>query len=215
MTKVGVYGSGQVGESLANGLLKHGYSVMRGSRSVDRLREWQSKAGPNAQVGSPEETAKFGDILVLAVKGSAAEAALDVCGLGNLNGKVIIDTTNPLADAPPQNGVLQFFTSLDESLMERLQRKVPKAHFVKAFSCVGNAVMVDPDFGDMKPSMFICGNHSAAKEKVSDILTKFGWDIADMGSVEAARAIEPLCMLWCIIGFTQNEWTHAFKLLRK
>ena len=99
--------------------------------------------------------------------------------------------------------------------MERLQKKAPEAYFVKAFSCVGNGVMVDPDFGDTKPTMFICGNHSAAKEKVVEILTQFGWETEDMGGAEAARAIEPLCMLWCIPGFKQNQWTHAFKLLKK
>ena len=215
MTKVAVFGSGQVGEALANGLVKHGYSVMRASRSPEKLEAWQANQGPGVSIGSPTEAAKFGELLVLAVKGGAAEAAIDLCGPDNLAGKVVIDATNPLADAPPENGVLKFFTNLDESLMERLQRKAPQAHFVKAFSCVGNAMMVDPDFGNIKPSMFICGNHSAAKEKVVEILHKFGWEVEDMGGVEAARAIEPLCMLWCIPGFKRNSWTHAFKLLKK
>ena len=63
--------------------------------------------------------------------------------------------------------------------------------------------------------MFICGNDEDAKQTVSKILDSFGWETADMGMVEAARAIEPLCMLWCISGILRNEWTHAFKLLKK
>ena len=215
MQKIGVIGSGQVGQALADGLLKHGYQVMRASRSPEKLEAWKKTAGSKAQVGTPEQAARFGEALILAVKGTAAEAALQLCGKQNLAGKTVIDTTNPIAESPPQNGVIQFFTNFDESLMERLQRAVPDAHFVKAFSCVGNALMVDPDFGDIKPTMFICGNHSAAKEQTSEILTKFGWEIEDMGSAEAARAIEPLCMLWCIPGFLRNQWSHAFKLLKK
>jgi predicted dinucleotide-binding enzyme len=151
----------------------------------------------------------------LAVKGAAAEATLDLCGVETLAGKVVIDTTNPIADAPPENGVIKFFTNLDESLMERLQKKAPQAHFVKAFSSVGNALMVDPDFGDIKPTMFICGNDSGAKGKVVELLEAFRWEVEDLGAVEAARAIEPLCMLWCIPGFKRNQWMHAFKLLQK
>ena len=215
MTKVAVLGSGQVGETLANGFIKHGYEVMRASRSPEKLKEWQATAGQRASVGTPEAAAKFGELVVLAVKGSAAEAALGLCGVKNLVGKVVIDATNPLADEAPENGVLKFFTSLDESLMERLQRKAEGAHLVKAFSCVGNALMVDPNFGNAKPTMFICGNHSAAKEKVAEVLQAFGWEVADMGGVQAARAIEPLCMLWCIPGFKENSWMHAFKLLKK
>ena len=112
------------------------------------------------------------------------------------------------------NGVLKFFTNLDESLMERLQREFAAARFVKAFNSVGNAFFVNPQFKDGKPTMFICGNDEGAKKIVKGILDQFGWETADMGKVEAARAIEPLCMLWLIPGFLRNEWKHAFKLLR-
>lgn len=181
MTKVGVVGSGQVGEALANGLLKHGYEVMRASRSPDKLADWKAKAGDRAHTGTPAEATEFGDLVVLAVKGSAAEAAVDSCGVERLAGKVVIDTTNPIANAPPENGVIKFFTDLDESLLEKLQKKAPAAQFVKAFSCVGNAQMVDPDYGGIKPSMFICGNEASAKAKVSELLTQFGWEVEDMG----------------------------------
>jgi 8-hydroxy-5-deazaflavin:NADPH oxidoreductase len=131
-----------------------------------------------------------------------------------LAGKPVIDATNPIADLPPVNGVLQYFTGPNESLMERLQAAVPAAHFVKAFNSVGNAQMVNPTLAGGPPTMFIAGNHAAAKTSVTALLSQLGWTAADMGQAEAARAIEPLCMLWCIPGFLRNEWSHAFKLLQ-
>jgi predicted dinucleotide-binding enzyme len=148
------------------------------------------------------------------VKGAAAADALRLAGAANLGVKVIIDTTNPIADAPPDHGVLRFFTSLEDSLMERLQREFASARFVKAFNSVGNALMVNPVLKGGRPTMFICGNDQDAKRIVTQVLDQFGWDIADMGTVEAARAIEPLCILWCIPGFLRNDWAHAYKVLQ-
>lgn len=145
----------------------------------------------------------------------AALDALKAAGATNLAGKPVIDATNPIADAPPANGVLKFFTSLDQTLMESLQSAFPDAHFVKAYNSVGNARMINPQFPGGKATMFICGNDDKAKAIVRGINDQFGWETTDMGMAEAARAIEPLCMLWCILGFKQNEWTHAFKLLHK
>ena len=147
------------------------------------------------------------------MKGSVAENAIAQCGEA-LNGKVVLDATNPIADAPPTNGVLAFFTGPNDSLLERLQKRAPKARFVKAFNCVGSALMVNPKLSS-KPSMFICGNDTAAKEQARAILDRFGWETEDMGAVEAARAIEPLCMLWCIHGILRNDWgNRAFKVVR-
>jgi len=213
--KIGILGSGDVGKTLASGFIKHGYEVMIGTRSPEKLSEWKAKAGKSGRVGSFAEAAAFGDTLVLAAKGTTAKDTLQLAGVNKLKGKTIIDATNPLAEAPPVNGVLKFFTSLDNSLMEQLQAAFPEARFVKAFSIVGNALMVNPDFGDIKPTMFICGNDAAAKKEAGKILDQFGFEVEDMGSVEAARAIEPLCMLWCIPGFLRNDWMHAFKLLKK
>jgi predicted dinucleotide-binding enzyme len=184
MKKIGILGSGVVGRALAAGFLKHGYSVTVGTGTPAKLSEWNSKE------------------------------AVEKAGAHSFSGKTVIDTTNPIADAPPQNGVLKFFTTLDDSLMEQLQRKYPQAKFVKAFSCVGSALMVNPAFPGGKPSMFISGNNAEAKAEVGTILGQFGWETEDMGTAESARAIEPLCMLWCIPGFQRNQWMHAFKLLK-
>jgi predicted dinucleotide-binding enzyme len=215
MRRIAIIGSGVVGEALAKGFLKYGYEVMRASRDASKLGDWVRQAGTKASVGTFAEAAPWGDTVVLAVKGTAAEAAIDMCGADALAGKTVIDATNPIADAAPEDGVLRYFTDINHSLMEKLQEKIPAAKFVKAFSCVGNAFMVDPDFPDTKPTMFICGNDEDAKRDVSSLLTQFGWETEDMGSAIAARAIEPLAMLWCIPGFRENCWTHALKLLKK
>ena len=214
-TRVGVLGSGKVGEVLANGFLKHGYEVMRGSRDPAKLAEWKSTAAAGCSTGTMADAANFGEIVVLAVKGNAAEPTVQQIGAAALAGKVVIDTTNPISDAPPTNGVLHYFTTLEQSLMERLQKLAPEARFVKAFNSVGNNFMVDPDFGGIKPTMFICGNDASAKARVQEVLAKFGWEWDDIGGVEGARAIEPLCILWCAPGFNRGQWNHAYKVLRK
>ena len=207
MTNVAVLGSGQVGDTLSNGFLAHGYAVMRATREPAKL------AGKAAKVGTYAEAAAWGEIIVLAVKGLVAEEVIDQCGAANLAGKTIIDATNPIGNEPPENGVIRYFTGANESLMERLQKKEPAANFVKAFNSVGDALMVNPKL-EATPTMFICGNDAGAKQRTTEILVKFGWDVADMGGVEAARPIESLCILWCIPGFLRNDWMHAFKLVK-
>jgi hypothetical protein len=213
--KVGVLGSGVVAQALANGFLENDFAVKLGTRDSTKLSGWLKGAGSSASVGTFAEAAAFGEMIVLAAKGSSAPDVLRLAGTENLKGKTVVDTTNPIADSPPINGVIQYFTGPNESLMERLQKQVPEANFVKCFSSVGSALMVNPNFGGVKPTMFICGNSAAAKEEVKGMLTIFGWETQDMGMVEAARAIEPLAMLWCIPGLRQNSWMHAFKLLKK
>jgi len=211
--RIGILGSGGVGKTLAAGFLAHGHDVTIGTRTPAKLSEWAAEHR-NGKIGTVADAVATSELVVLAVKGSAAVDALRAAGAANLRGKVVIDTTNPIADAPPDNGVLKFFTTLDESLMERLQREFPEARFVKAFNSVGSGRMVNPRFTGGQPTMFICGDDAAAKQTVRGVLDQFGWETADMGGAEAARAIEPLCILWCIPGFLRQEWSHAFKLLR-
>lgn len=212
--KIGVLGSGTVAQTLAGGFLKHGYEVTMGTRDTAKLADWRAQ-NPKAHVGSFSDAAAFGETIVLAVKGTAAAEALRAAGDRNLAGKLVMDTCNPIADLPPSKGVLHFFTTLDESLMERLQEDFPSARLVKVFNSVGAPRMVNPEFKSGTPTMFICGDDPRAKTSATKILADFGWEAADMGGVEAARAIEPLCMLWCIPGFLHNQWTHAFKLLKE
>jgi len=211
--KIGVLGSGEVAKVLASGFLKHGHQVTIGSRTPDKLAEWAAQ-NPGGKTGTFAEAAAFGELVVLAVKGTAAADALRLAGVENLKGKTVADATNPSADAPPVNGLLQFFTSYNQSLMEQLQSEFSGAHFVKVFNSVGAAFMVNPQFPGGPPTMFICGDSEAAKKQVTGVLDQFGWETADMGGVQSARAIEPLALLWCLPGFTKNQWTHAFKLLK-
>lgn len=210
--KLGVLGSGEVARVLASGFLKHGHQVKLGSRSPEKLSDWLT-ANPGGTTGTFAEAANFGEVVILAVKGTAAQEALTLAGENNLAGKTVIDACNPVADKPPVNGVFELFTGPNESLLEKLQAAFPAVHLVKAFNSVGAPRMIDPKYKEGKPTMFICGNSDAARKQVAALLDEVGWETADMGSVEAARAIEPLCILWCIPGFTRNEWTHAFKLL--
>jgi 8-hydroxy-5-deazaflavin:NADPH oxidoreductase len=209
--KVGVIGSGVVAQTLGAGFLKHGHEVALGTRDPAKLKDWAAKH--KAAVKSFAEAAAFGDVVVLAVAGGAAlEAAKQA---GGLAGKTVIDATNPIGGWPPVNGVLSFFTPQNESLLERLQKAYPNGHFVEAFNSVGNGQMVNPHFAGGRPTMFICGDDAGAKRTVAQILDQFGWETEDMGAVEAARAIEPLCKLWCIPGVGRGDWSaHAFKLLR-
>jgi predicted dinucleotide-binding enzyme len=213
--KIGIIGSAEVGQTLGKAFLSEGHSVMLGSRDAHKpeLAQWQ-KDNPKGQTGTFKDVARFGELLALAVAGSAAEDAIRLGGKENFTGKILIDATNPIDKKPPVNGVLSFFTTLEESLMERLQRLVPEAKLVKAFNSVGSSFMYKPSFPGGTPTMFICGNDADAKKTVTGILTAFGWETEDMGLVESARAIEPLCLLWCIPGFIRNQWTHAFKLLK-
>src|SRR5580704_14944643 len=166
MSTIAVLGSGQVGGTLSDGFLQHGHEVMRGSRDAAKLASWKAAAGAKAHAGTFAEAAAWGDSVVLAVKGGAAEAVIAQAGPTHLAGKTVMDTTNPIADAPPQNGVLRFFTDVNESLMERLQKKAPDARFVKVFSCVGSGFMVSPKLPGGPPTMFICGDDTRAKAEV-------------------------------------------------
>jgi len=207
MKKVGIIGSGAVAKALAKGFVSIGYEVKMGTRDQNKLADVQ-----NVSVGSFEESANFADILVLAVKGSVASDVLKQIRTDN---KIVIDTTNPIGDQPPVNGVLQYFTTQNSSLGEILQKENPNTHIVKAFNSVGSAFMVNPDFGGIKPTMFICGNSDGAKSKVKEILTAFNWETEDVGKIESAGPVEALCQLWCLPGFLNNQWSQAFKLLKK
>lgn len=210
--RVGVLGSGNVAQTLATGFKKHGYDVKIGTREPAKLAEFSRTSG--IPVGDFSQVATHGEILVLAVKGLAAIEAVKTAGPANFSGKIVIDTTNPIAAEPPQNGVVRYFTGANDSLMERLQAAYRDVRFVKAWNSIGAAFMVNPSFPGGPPTMFIAGNDAAAKKDVTAILTQFGWATEDMGLAESARPIEALCQLWCAPGMLRNQWTHAFKLLK-
>ncbi len=211
--KIGIIGSGNVGQALAAGFLKHGHQVMLGTRDPQKpeVQEWLKKHA-GAQVGTFAETARFAEFAVLATLGGAAESAIQLAGPENLAGKVVMDTTNPIA-GPPVDGILPFTTGPNESLAEKVQAAAPMSYVVKAFNSVGSPQMVNPHYEQGTPTMFFCGNDAGAKAKVAEVITQFGWEPFDCGNLTGARAVEPLCRLWCLPGFLRNQWTHAFKVL--
>lgn len=211
--RFGVLGSGQVGRTLAKGLRRHGYEVRIGTRTPGKLAGFCQETGISE--GSFAEVAEWSEVVVLAVLGVAAMDALALAGSAHLAGKPVLDTCNPIAEGvAPEDGVLRFFTGPNESLMERLQQAHLAARFVKVWSSVGAGLMVNPSLPGGRPTMFICGNDPEAKGVVTRLLDQFGWDSEDMGRATAARAIEPLCQLWCIPGFLRNDWMHAFRMVR-
>lgn len=214
--KVGVLGSGIVGQVLGSGFVKHGHQVMMGTRDpkAEEVTEWLAKTR-GAAAGTFADAVRFGDLIVLAVLGRIVDKVIELTGPENFASKTVMDATNPLADSPPLNGVLQYTTGPNESLGEKIQSLLPKAHVVKAFNSVGNTRMINPHFEQGVPTMFMCGDHEAAKGQVAEIIRQFGWEPVDCGGMVAARALEPLCMLWCIPGFLRNQWTHAFKVLTR
>lgn len=218
--KIGVLGSGDVGRVLGAGFARFGHEVKLGSREPkqDKLKAWVGEAGVRASTGSFGEAATFGEIVVLAVLGAAAENVIKLAGPQNFAGKVVIDTTNPLdfAGVDFAKGIgPKMFVGTTDSLGERVQRWLPQAKVVKAFNTVGNPHMVQPDFPGGPPDMFICGNDAAAKQTVTQLLKEFGWPAVDIGSIEGARYLEALAMIWISHFFKTGTGNHAFKLLRK
>lgn len=214
--KVGILGTGDVGRTLGNAFLATGHQVMMGSREAanEKALAWAQAAGAGsaASTGTFADAAKFAEVAVLALSWTGTENALKLAGAENLAGKVIIDAINPLnfgARGP------ELALGFSDSAGEQVQRWLPDAHVVKAFNSVGYAQMFKPEFPDGPPDMFICGNNDAAKKTVTDILMSFGWSTIDVGGIEGARLLEPLCILWINYAMRAQSYSHAFKLLRK
>ena len=214
--KVGVLGSGVVGQVLGAGFVSRGNEVKLGTRDPgkEKVKEWVAKNGAKASAGTFEETAKFGELLVLSTLWEATKTVIDLAKPESFSGKVVIDTTNALdfsKGVPPKLAV-----GWSSSAGEQVQKWLPKARVVKCFNMVGNAHMVDPQFPGGPPDMFLAGNDAEAKNQVSKICTEFGWPGAiDSGGIEAARYLEPLAMVWILEYFRTGNPNHAFKMLRK
>ncbi|MEZ5519675.1 MAG: NAD(P)-binding domain-containing protein [Gammaproteobacteria bacterium] len=216
--KIGVLGTGDVGRVLAAGLAGVGHEVMIGTRdpSQQKMTDWLSDAGKGVNAGSFAEAAAFGELLILAIGWSNVKNAIDLTGVENFAGKVLLDATNPLRfDAEGKPPVLDIGHT--DSAGETVQRWLPDARVVKAFNIVGNPHMISPDFPDGKPDMFICGNDAAAKQTAGSLIKELGWPpVIDLGGIENARYLEPLAMVWIVHFFnTGFNGNHAFKLLRK
>jgi predicted dinucleotide-binding enzyme len=199
--RIAVLGSGQVGRALARGWTAHGHEVRLGTRqeSVEDLA-----------VGRPAEVVADADLVVLAVQGAAA-VELVTSLAAQLEGRVLVDATNPLE---PGGSGPALFVGTTDSLGERVQRAAPGARVVKAYNTVGNGLMVDPQLPGGPPTMFLAGDDADAKERVAGLLRDTGWEVADLGGIAASRWLEAMCMAWVAYGATHGTWDHAFKLLR-
>jgi predicted dinucleotide-binding enzyme len=213
--KIGILGTGDVGQSLGRGFAELGHDVKMGTRDPksEKVAAWVAKTGARASSGTFAEAAEFGEVVVIATLWSGTENALRLAGPERFANKVVIDATNPLVFKPGLPPALALGHS--DSGGEQVQRWLPRARVVKCFNTAGHAHMVQPQFPGGPPDMFLCGNDEAAKTTVARILKDFGWPAIDIGGIEGARELEPLCILWVKIGMRTGAWNHAFKLIRK
>jgi 8-hydroxy-5-deazaflavin:NADPH oxidoreductase len=214
--KVGVLGTGVVGKRLAAGFAGRGHEVVVGTRTPTKpeLEAWASNVKGNVRVGSFAEAARSVELVVLAINGNAALAALEAAGKAHLAGKVLIDATNPLDFSKGMPPTL--FVGLTDSLGERVQKAVPKAKVVKAFNTVPNGQMVDPHAkGQPRLEMLIAGNNPDAKRQVTEILKSFGWSgTIDVGGIDAARWLEAIVPLWVRLAGALNTYSHVWVVAR-
>jgi predicted dinucleotide-binding enzyme len=199
--RIAIVGSGQVGTALARGYQSHGHDVTIGTRKAEVA---------DLPVGAPADIIGSADLVVLAVAGSVAVDLVRELA-EPLAGKILVDATNPLDFS---TGAPRLFVGFDDSLGERVQRAAPEAKVVKAYNTVGNPLMVDPKLDGGPPTMFLGGDDEQAKATVTELLADTGWDVADLGGIEASRYLEPMCLAWVVYGARTNTWGHAFKLLR-
>lgn len=213
--KVGILGSGDVGQAIGRGFASRGHDVTLGSRTPnsEKLKKWKKQAGAKAKTGTFAQAAAHGEILVLATLGAAAEDAIALAGASNFDGKLVLDVTNPLdfSKGMPRG----LFVGTTDSLGERIQRKLPKAKVVKCFNTVSSIQMVDPRLKGAEPRMLICGNDAKAKKRTEAILKELGWACAiDVGGIDGARWLEAAVPLWVRVAQVYNTWEHIFQPLR-
>lgn len=216
--RIGILGSGDVGRALGAGFARHGWNVVVGTRKPEKLQDWLAevegadRTTGSVVVGSFADAAGHGDVAVLAVRGEAAEAVIDLAGPDRLSGTLLLDASNPLDFSVSPPGLLYGGT---DSLGERVQAMLPDARVVKCFNTVPNAQMVDPEFEAETPPMLICGDDGAAKERTEAILVELGWPgTMDVGDVTASRYLEALVPLWARIGGVLGTYDHAFAVVR-
>ncbi len=213
--KFGIIGSGDVGQSLARGLVDLGHEVMIGTRDSGRkeLVKLKDKMGKKLLLGTTTEAASFGETCFLAVAWHAGEDVIAQIR-PQLAGKIVIDVTNPLVfsdDGPPQLAVGHAISG-----GEIVQQSLPDSHVVKALNTINHHNMINPSYKSADPVMFICGNNKSAINHTGELLREFGWkDIVDIGGIEKSRLLEPLCLLWVEYGIARGTWKHGYAVLTK
>lgn len=195
--RLGILGTGIVGQTLGTKLVSIGNDVKLGGRSAtnEKAAGWVKATGRGASQGSFADAAVFGEVLFNCTSGKVSLDALRQAGAKNLDGKVLVDVANPLdfsKGMPPTLAVCN-----DDSLGEQIQREFPKARVVKSLNTMSASVMVDPKMVPGDHAIFVCGNDAAAKSQVADILKKFGWKtVIDLGDITGARGTEMILPIW-------------------
>jgi 8-hydroxy-5-deazaflavin:NADPH oxidoreductase len=193
--KIGVLGTGSVGQTLGAKLVALGHDVMMGARSAtnEKVLDFAQKTGGKA--GSFTDAAAHGELNIHCARGNSALDVLRQAGAKNLDGKTLIDVSMPLDFSqgfPPS-----LFVSNTDSLGEMIQREFPEALVVKTLHTVNAAIMIDPGKLPGNHTMFVSGNDKRAKGKAMDLLRSFGWkSIVDLGDITTARGTEMLLPLW-------------------
>jgi len=216
--RVGVLGTGMVGQGQAGKLVSLGHEVMMGARQARNAKAvaWAAGAGgpPNAREGSFADAAAFGELVINATAGEGSIDALTAAGAGSLAGKVLIDVSNPLDHSggfPPT-----LFVCNTDSLGERIQRAFPDARVVKSMNTVNINVQVDPSVIPGRHTMFLCGDDPAAKADVRALLLSYGWpdeDVLDLGDITGARAMEMNIAMWLRVASALNNWGINVKVM--
>ncbi len=214
MKKIGILGSGTVGQTLGLGFASLGHEVMIGTREPAKLKDWQAKTGARAQIGFPQEAVKFGELIVLATKWEGTRQAIELAGKDQFRHKTVIDVTNPLKSGAEGKAPM-LDVGYPDSAGKKIQEWLPDSKVVKAFNIVTASYMTNPKLQEGTPDLFIAGDHDIANKEVAEFAKKWGWSVTDIGGIENAYMLEALAMLWILYGFRNNHWTHAFKLLKK
>lgn len=193
--KIGILGTGMVGETLGTKFVQLGHQVKMGSRTANNEKavKWANTAGANASQGTFADAASFGDMVFLCLKGTVFLDIAKALSPNALAEKVVVDVSNPLEFA---NGALTLSICNTNSLGEEVQKAIPSAKVVKSFNTVNCDVMVDPAKGG-NPTMFVCGNDAGAKQQFTELIKTLGWrDIIDIGDISKSRGTEALMHLW-------------------
>jgi 8-hydroxy-5-deazaflavin:NADPH oxidoreductase len=208
--KIGILGSGYAGQTLGRAFVARGHEVRIGTRDPGKLGGWLEEVGASASAASVTECARWAELIIISILGSAVERVLGAAGPEHFAGKVVIDASDPLDFSSGRPGL---FVGTTDSLGERVQRWLPEARVVKALNTVFAAVMVEPTLSGGAPDMFIAGNDPAAKDTTRELLVAFGWSVIDLGDIQNARWLEALSLLWVVYHQRTGTLHHAFKLL--
>ncbi len=209
--KIGIIGSGNVGRALGGRWSKLGHEVVFGTRNPHgpEMQQLAAKASGKTSAASLGDAARDGEVLLLATPWPATEQI--IAGLGDLNGKILIDATNPLL--PDLSGLALGTTT---SAGEQVARWARGAKVVKAFNTVGANIMADPSFEGHKPVMFYCGDDAEAKQVVKKLIHALVFEAVDAGPLTQARVLEPFALLWISLAYAQGMGRDfAFELLRR